>query len=61
MDKIRTIGVYCASSNQLPMVYYEAARSLGRILAQEGIRVVYGDGGIGLMGALAWVMSIVRL
>lgn len=53
MDKIRTIGVYCASSNQLPMVYYEAARSLGRILAQEGIRVVYGDGGIGLMGALA--------
>lgn len=53
MDKIRTIGVYCASSNQLPTVYYEAARSLGRILAQEGIRVVYGDGGIGLMGALA--------
>ena len=47
------IAVYCASSNQLPAAYYEAARQLGQALAREGHTLVYGDGGIGLMGAVA--------
>lgn len=53
MHTIRTLAVYCASSNQIQPVYFEHARRLGELLAQEHIRVVYGDGGIGLMGALA--------
>ena len=53
MQKIETVAVYCASSNQLKEGYYREARRLGNLLAEAGIRVVYGDGGIGLMGALA--------
>lgn len=47
------IAVYCASSNQLPEVYYTAARQLGECIAREGHSLIYGDGGIGLMGAIA--------
>lgn len=53
MQKIETVAVYCASSNQLKEGYYREARRLGNLLAEAGIKVVYGDGGIGLMGALA--------
>jgi len=53
MSTIKSIAVYCASSSQLPQEYYEEARALGQILAQADIEVIYGDGGIGLMGALA--------
>ena len=47
------IAVYCASSNQLPAAYYEPARQLGQYFARAGHTLIYGDGGIGLMGALA--------
>lgn len=53
MNKIHSIAVYCASSNQSQPVYYQEAYRLGQLAAQESIRVVYGDGGIGLMGELA--------
>ncbi len=47
-----TIAVYCASSNQADKHYYEEAEHLGRLCAEAGVAVYYGDGGIGLMGAL---------
>lgn len=47
------IAVYSASSNQLPEVYVEAARELGVLFARNGHTLVYGDGGIGLMGTIA--------
>lgn len=47
-----TIAVYCASSNQVHPHYYEEAERLGQLCAESGISVLYGDGGIGLMGAL---------
>lgn len=50
---IESVAVYCASSTQLRPVFFEAAERLGAIFAEAGVRVVYGDGGIGLMGALA--------
>lgn len=53
MNKIRSIAVYCASSNQSKPIYYAEAFRLGQLAARESIRVVYGDGGIGLMGELA--------
>lgn len=53
MNKIRSIAVYCASSNQSKSIYYAEAFRLGQLAAKESIRVVYGDGGIGLMGELA--------
>jgi len=50
---IRQVSVFCASSQKVDQVYIEAARSLGKILAQNGISVYYGGGATGLMGSLA--------
>jgi len=53
MHTIHSICVYCSSSNKIAPAYFEAAYHLGQILAEQHIRLVYGDGGIGLMGAIA--------
>ncbi|MEA2907401.1 MAG: hypothetical protein QOI12_4788 [Alphaproteobacteria bacterium] len=53
MSIIKSICVYCASGPGTKPVFVEAARSFGRILAENGIRLVYGGGSIGLMGAVA--------
>lgn len=50
---IRTICVYCGSNPGLNPVYAEAARTLGRLMAESGIGLVYGGGGLGLMGEVA--------
>ena len=53
MKKLLSVAVYCSSSNKVRTSYMDAAEQLGRILAEAGIRLVYGDGGIGLMAAVA--------
>jgi uncharacterized protein (TIGR00730 family) len=53
MSTIKSICVYCASGPGNNPAFMEAATQLGRILAQNGIRLVYGGGSVGLMGALA--------
>jgi uncharacterized protein (TIGR00730 family) len=53
MSKIKTICVYCGSGPGSNPRFIEAAIALGRILAESRIRLVYGGGSIGLMGALA--------
>jgi uncharacterized protein (TIGR00730 family) len=53
MSKIKAICVYCGSSPGTDPAFVEAARKFGQILAENGIRLVYGGGSIGLMGALA--------
>ncbi|MEA2938609.1 MAG: hypothetical protein QOC56_2113, partial [Alphaproteobacteria bacterium] len=53
MSTIKSICVYCASGPGTKPAFVEAARSFGRILAENGIRLVYGGGSIGLMGAVA--------
>jgi uncharacterized protein (TIGR00730 family) len=50
---MKTICVYCASSDKAPEQYKDSAHELGKILVKHGYRVVYGGGSIGLMGALA--------
>jgi len=52
MRTFRRITVYCGSSTGRG-VYVEAARDLGRFLAERGIGVVFGGGKVGLMGVLA--------
>jgi len=47
------ICVYCASSEHCDRAYHDAARALGRLLAQANCTVVYGGGAVGLMGSLA--------
>ena len=53
MKKLSSIAVYCSSSNKVRSSYMEAAEQLGALFAQAGIRLIYGDGGIGLMAAVA--------
>ena len=53
MSKINAICVYCGSSPGTDPAFVEAAQSFGKILAENGVRLVYGGGSIGLMGALA--------
>jgi uncharacterized protein (TIGR00730 family) len=53
MSKINAICVYCGSSPGADPAFVEAARGFGKILAKSGIRLVYGGGSIGLMGAIA--------
>jgi hypothetical protein len=47
------IAVFCGASTGHDPIYLEAARTVGRALAQRGIGVVYGGGHVGLMGAVA--------
>ncbi len=49
----QTICVYCSSSNDVNAAYYSAAEDLGRLLAEQSFPLVYGGGGVGLMGAVA--------
>jgi uncharacterized protein (TIGR00730 family) len=53
MSTIKSICVYCASGPGKNPAYMQAATRFGRILAENGIRLVYGGGSVGLMGALA--------
>lgn len=48
-----SICVYCGSADGLAPVYISAAEETGRILAENHIRLVYGAGKTGLMGAVA--------
>ncbi len=52
-NDLRTICVYCGSGTGNDPAYAEAARTLGRSLAEHDIGLVYGGGGVGLMGELA--------
>jgi uncharacterized protein (TIGR00730 family) len=53
MSKIKTVCVYCGSGPGNDPRFVEAAIAFGKALAENGIRLVYGGGSIGLMGAVA--------
>jgi uncharacterized protein (TIGR00730 family) len=53
MSTNKSICVYCASGPGNDPAFMEAAKKFGRILGENGIRLVYGGGSVGLMGALA--------
>jgi len=53
VSKIRTICVYCGSSPGTDPAFVEAARAFGGVLASNGIRLVFGGGAVGIMGAIA--------
>lgn len=50
---IRNIGVFAASSDTVDEVYRQAARELGTAIGRRGLTLIYGGGGIGLMGECA--------
>ena len=50
---VHNVCVYCGSNVGTSPAYAEAARTLGRALAEANIGLVYGGGGLGLMGEVA--------
>ena len=50
---METVCIFCGSRTGASPSYVEAAKSMGEVLGRRGIRVVYGGGQVGLMGAVA--------
>ena len=50
---MKSICVFCGSSDAVHADYEAAANLTGRILAERGLRLIYGGGKTGLMGAVA--------
>jgi len=53
MPDIHSVAVFCGSQIGIDPVFRAAATTLGRGLARAGIRLIYGGGRVGLMGAVA--------
>ncbi|MBR1777007.1 MAG: TIGR00730 family Rossman fold protein [Alphaproteobacteria bacterium] len=53
MFKIKSLGVFCGSADGKNPEFIKDATKLGRTLAQNNIRLVYGAGHVGMMGAVA--------
>ncbi|MER9855332.1 MULTISPECIES: TIGR00730 family Rossman fold protein [unclassified Mesorhizobium] len=53
MNTIRSVCVYCGSSPGRDEIYIKAGNLLGRSIAKAGMRLVYGGGTKGIMGAVA--------
>ena len=52
-QRLESACVFCGSSDAADPEFLAAAGQLGRALADAGIKLVYGGGGVGLMGASA--------
>jgi uncharacterized protein (TIGR00730 family) len=50
---LSSVAVYCGSSPGADPGFAAGAAALGRLLAERGIRLVYGGGHVGLMGVVA--------
>ena len=53
MGKINSVCVYCGSGPGTDPAFVQAAEQFGRALAESGVRLVYGGGKVGLMGAVS--------
>ena len=53
MAELRSICVYCGANTGARPQYTAAAEALGRDMARQDVRLVYGGGSVGLMGVLA--------
>ena len=50
---LTSVCVYCGSSNAADPAFLDAAFEIGGDFAKAGLKLVYGGGGVGLMGATA--------
>tara|TARA_B100000902_G_scaffold18278_1_gene21891 strand:- start:895 stop:1428 length:534 start_codon:yes stop_codon:yes gene_type:complete len=50
---MKSIAVYCGSSNKVSKKYRDEAIKVGEYLAQNNFKIVYGGGNMGLMGDIA--------
>ena len=52
MSDMKRITVFAGSSTRADQVYLDAAARLGTLLGERALTLVFGGGGIGLMGAM---------
>jgi uncharacterized protein (TIGR00730 family) len=52
MQGMRSLCVFCGSRVGVDPAFAEAAKQLGRALAERDVRLIYGGGSIGLMGVV---------
>ena len=50
---IKSLTIYCSSSNNLTPDYYDLAEKIGKFLSKKTIRIIYGGGSVGLMGKIS--------
>ena len=50
---IKSLTIYCSSSEELTQDYYDLAEKIGNFLAKKSIQIIYGGGKAGLMGKIA--------
>jgi uncharacterized protein (TIGR00730 family) len=53
MASIKSVCVYCGSSNRVDPKFLDAATELGRLIGEAGMKLIYGGGRVGLMGRVA--------
>lgn len=53
IDRVKSVCVFCGSSDAADPAFLRAAADLGKALAAADLKLVYGGGGVGLMGACA--------
>ncbi len=51
--KIKSLTIYCSSSNNLDKKYYKVTKEIAEIISKFNLSIVYGGGNVGLMGELA--------
>jgi len=49
----RSVAIFCGSSSGSDPVYVEAAKAMATAIVERNLRLVYGAGSVGLMGAVA--------
>jgi len=52
-SRLASVCVYCGSSNDADPSYITDAYAIGESFARAGLKLIYGGGGVGLMGATA--------
>ena len=50
---IKSLTIYCSSSEKLDQKFYDLSNKIGNFLGQNQINIIYGGGNIGLMGKLS--------
>ena len=60
MSKINALCVYCGSSPGTDPAFVETARTFGKILAENSVRLIYGGGSVGLLLIIVIVVLLLR-
>ena len=50
---IKSLTIYCSSSNNLDPIYYKTSKIITKVIADNNFSIVYGGGQVGIMGIIA--------